>query len=160
MKKVLLAAACALGVAVGCNNDRKPTSNTELADSSTAKSDSPIEEAKCYTYIKGKDTAQVHLITKDQAVTGHMLVSFFEKDRNSGALTGRIVGDTIIADYKFMSEGVESVRQVAFLKQGGKLVEGYAEITEQDGKMVFKNTHDLKFDSKFPLTETECPTSM
>ncbi|WP_129717988.1 hypothetical protein [Pedobacter sp. SYP-B3415] len=160
MKKVFFAAACAAAIVAGCNRSEKPTAASELADSSTATSSSPIESSTCYTYIKGKDTAQVHLVTKDLAVTGHMLVSFYEKDRNSGSLTGKIMGDTIIADYKFMSEGIESVRQVAFLRKDGKLIEGFAEMEENEGKMAFKQSAKLQFDGKFPLTETECPTNM
>jgi hypothetical protein len=65
-------------------------------------------------------------------------------------------GDTLLADYTFQSEGTESVRQVAFLQQGDGFVEGYGDMEDQNGKMVFKNTGSLDFSSGTAFTKVPC----
>ena len=79
------------------------------------------------------------------------------KDRNAGTLTGQMRGDTLLADYTFRSEGVESVRQVAFLTQDAGFVEGYGPVREQNGRMTFTNPNTLIFDTRRVLTKTNCP---
>jgi hypothetical protein len=53
---------------------------------------------------------------------------------------GRISNDTLKADYTFMSEGTESIRQIMFLLQGNTLTELYGEIEIAAGKSVFKES--------------------
>jgi hypothetical protein len=45
-------------------------------------------------------------IDKDLSVVGNLCYRFFEKDKNDGTVIGKLQGDTLIADYTFMSEGV------------------------------------------------------
>jgi hypothetical protein len=65
-------------------------------------------------------------------------------------------GDTLIADYKFMAEGIESTRQIAFLIKDNMAVEGYADVEDKDGKTIFKNRADLKFEQGISLKKVEC----
>jgi len=65
-------------------------------------------------------------------------------------------GDTLIAEYTFMSEGINSVREVAFLKKDQNYVEGYGEMEEKDGKTIFKNTAGIRFDTKATLVSVAC----
>ena len=71
-----------------------------------------------------------------------------EKDKNKGTIRGRITNGFLIADYTFMSEGTESVRQVAFKKQGSSFVEGYGN--------DLNNPDSLDFSNSFKLTEISC----
>ena len=81
---------------------------------------------ECYQGILGKDTITMNLELRGNEVTsGQLHYNFFEKDDNQGELTGLIVGDTLKAAYTFMSEGAATVREVAFLKKGKKLVMTY-----------------------------------
>jgi len=77
-----------------------------------------------------------------------------EKDSNKGTITGQVINNILIAEYTFYSEGMKSVRQVAFQIVSDKLVEGYGEMTE-DGTH-FKNASQLSFDSKMPLDKVAC----
>jgi hypothetical protein len=114
-----------------------------------------IEE--CYKGIVKEDTIAMTLIIKDNEITdGQLSYHLFEKDRNDGTLKGQIKGDTIFADYTFMSEGKQSVREVAFLKQGNAYMEGYGDVREVNGKMIFVDPKKLKFDSKTVLLKSEC----
>ena len=120
----------------------------------------PIEVSlseACYIGIFNKDTVSVRLSFKDSlVVTGDLTYKLYEKDENQGTLSGTIKGDTLIADYTFTSEGVSSVRQVAFLRKDNILMEGFGEVIDTKGKMVFKDIQKLKFDNKRVLSKSNC----
>lgn len=111
---------------------------------------------ECFESIKGKDTIQLSINIENQNVTGNLVYNLFEKDRNIGTIEGKMIGDTLFADYKFMSEGVESFRQVAFIKKDGKLSEFYGEVEEKEGKIVFKDKSKLVLNSGFVLSSVSC----
>ena len=119
-----------------------------------------IEETvyeECYLGIHKKDTVSMSLNIKgNQVSSGELSYKFFEKDKNEGTLIGEMKGDTLFADYIFMSEGVTSVRQVAFLKNENIYTEGYGDIEENSKKTFFKNTKELKFDGKIILSKVDC----
>jgi hypothetical protein len=103
------------------------------------------------------DSIRLHLTNQNNAVTGELEYQLAEKDANTGMLRGQMKGDTLFAEYTFQSEGMESVREVVFLKKGDGWVEGYGEVEEKNGKMVFKSNARLQFDDKTVLTKVACP---
>jgi hypothetical protein len=111
---------------------------------------------KCYTYAENRDTIQLKIATLNNSVTGNLTYNLFEKDINRGTLVGSIQGDTLFADYTFVSEGVESIREVAFFKVGEDFVEGFGEIEEQNGKQVFINPSELRLNNQFILKSVNC----
>lgn len=148
-KSLLFTAICAL-VLAGCKKEAAGQTTPETVSEKPA-----IEE--CYKGILKEDTIAMTLVIKDNEITdGALSYHLFEKDKNEGTLKGEIKGDTLFADYTFMSEGTQSVREVAFLKEGGSYIEGYGDMKEAAGKMIFKDPKKLKFDSKTILTKSEC----
>jgi hypothetical protein len=107
-----------------------------------------MTSGECYLVVIGKDSIIMQIDVENNSVTGHLHYRFQEKDKSGGTLFGNLRGDTLIADYKFMSEGMESEREVAFLKSGEGFVEGYGDIEEQGSRMVFKDIRTLKFDGQ------------
>jgi len=116
----------------------------------------PVAEQTCYAYIKGKDTAELTLITTGIVSTGELKYKWFEKDRNTGTIEGEMHGDTLIAAYTFNSEGQKSVRQVAFLKKGNQLLEGFGEVEEKDGQTRFKDLKKLDFGPSMVFEKVAC----
>ncbi len=55
-----------------------------------------------------------------------------------------------------MSEGKESVRQVIFLIKDNIAVEGYGNMEENNGKMIFKNQKEIVFGKGLILKKVEC----
>ncbi len=49
-----------------------------------------------------------------------------------------MTGELLIADYSYNSEGIQSVRQIAFKKTGKTFIEGYGETETKNGKTIFK----------------------
>ncbi|MHA4846508.1 hypothetical protein ACX0G7_20195 [Flavitalea antarctica] len=118
-------------------------------------SDIPDGIKQCYSVLN-RDTVLLSFTRRDTAVSGELTYKFFEKDRNTGIINGRLRGDTIIADYKFTAEGTTSVRQVVFLKQGDVLVEGFGDVEDDNGRMIFRDISTLVFDSSILFTRTDC----
>ena len=115
-----------------------------------------VRSIDCFKYLHKKDTVYMKTITQDSVVTGTLTYSFDGKDKNTGEIEGRMVADILLLDYKFMSEGKESIREVAFKKVGDSYIEGYGESAEEDGKMVYKNIYDLDFSGKMSLDLVNC----
>lgn len=129
--------------------------STEVADTA-ATEQAPSARRECFTYQMQKDTAWLHLNTDGNSVTGELSYALFEKDKNSGRVAGEMRGDTLVADYTFMSEGVESVREVVFLKKDGGWTEGFGEVTDAAGKMAFKDRSKLDFAKGMHFRPTDC----
>ena len=155
MKYPLLLAT--LVCTASCTSEKTEQTETRQ-EPVTAEVAETAESSTCYAAILGRDSLLLRVDRMSDDVTGDLSYNFYEKDDNSGTFQGRLHGDTLLADYTFQSEGTESVRQVAFLKTADGYVEGYGDIEDQGGRMVFKNTSTLDFSSgtafkKVPCTE-------
>jgi len=116
----------------------------------------PENAITCYQYIKNRDTATLSVKAAGNQVSGSLGYNLYEKDKNSGTFTGLVKGDTMIADYTFHSEGKISVRQIALLKQGDKLIEGFGDVQEIKGNMKFKDISKLKFNNSIVFSKIDC----
>lgn len=114
------------------------------------------QTAYCYSYINNKDSVTMNMDIRDNIVTGELEYRLFEKDSNSGTIQGVLKGDTLFADYSFISEGTGSVREVAFLRTNGNWVEGFGDMKENNGKMIFTDKSTLQFNGNIVLTEVHC----
>ncbi|MCF2498524.1 MULTISPECIES: hypothetical protein [Dyadobacter] len=127
------------------------------SESSSAKENTAQPVSECYAYATDKDSAFLHIeMTAENIVTGELEYSLFEKDKNRGKIEGKINGDTLLADYQFMSEGVESTREVVFLKKDGNWVEGFGPVDEKDGGMRFSDRSKLDFTNGLTFRNAKC----
>ena len=142
-------------VFVSCKKE-KETEETPIAPEEIVVEETVSEE--CYSAIIKKDTISMSLKVKGNLIaSGKLSYKFFEKDKNEGTLVGEIKGDTLFAEYTFMSEGVSSIREVAFLKKGNTYVEGYGDVVDDNkGKATFKDTKQLKFEGNIVLSKVDC----
>ncbi|WP_316800192.1 hypothetical protein [Pedobacter frigidisoli] len=145
----ILAAASILAISCQSNNTSKTSSYSSLSKSDTHVTD-------CYIYAKSRDTATLTIATLDGKVSGNLMYKLSEKDINNGTIEGVVKGDTIIADYTFNSEGMESKRQVVWLKRDNKLIEGFGEQEEAGNTAKFKNNSSLKFAGSIEFSKVDC----
>lgn len=124
---------------LSCNNETEKESTA--TDTIVVAPTSVGEPAHfCYEFITNQDTVQLELVVgPDDMVSGDLLYQLAGKDRNKGTLKGIIHNDTILADYTFMSEGKQSVREITFLRKDSSLTEGYAAMVDADDKTQFKS---------------------
>lgn len=131
-------------------------SNQEDGDVAVDTNIVKVGETSCYSFIKNRDTAKLTFMSTNGITTGELNYNLFEKDNNKGIIEGEMRGDTLLVDYTFNSEGKESVRQVAFLKKGNQLIEGFGDVEEKNGKMIFKNTSTLTFGNSIVFEKVDC----
>ncbi len=158
MKHSFLFVILAAMATSSCNNNVKPP--TEVA---TMKDTSKVIENKimiplssCFSTSTGKDSVHLKVEVFENVVTGKISYKFYEKDSNTGDFEGQLRGDTLLADYIFNSEGKKSVRQVVFLIKDNVATEGYGDMEEKNGKMVFKNLKAIVFGEGMILTKVPC----
>lgn len=150
MKKLLLIGITALTFA--CNSQSGNTAgNDTIMPKKTGESPS-----RCYAYLSDKDTVRLQLAMDGKLASGDLSYRLFEKDSNTGTISGRMQGDTLVADYTFVSEGTESVREVRFLKHDDILVEGIGDMEEINGKMVYKNPGSVRYMGGLVLKKVDC----
>ncbi len=140
----------ALLLMLGCTSEK-----TEKTDDQSQMTEVQ-ETSACYAAVTVADSVSLRLVNTNGDITGELTYNNLEKDDNRGTIMGQMRGDTLLADYTFMSEGTESVRQVAFLKNGDGFVEGYGDAEERDGKMIFTNTAALDFGQGTVFEKVPC----
>jgi len=114
-------------------------------------------EKDCYNFMLGGDTVVLTIKWLDTSrFTGSMLYQLHEKDRNIGSLEGRRIGDLLLADYQFSSEGMQSKRQVAFKRIQDYLVEGYGEVTPDSSGFRYSHPDQLNFDLNRKIYAVHC----
>ena len=141
-----------------CNNEpKKSTETTTVQDTiKTVENKIMIPASSCYSSTTGKDTVTLKMEVFPNVVNGKLSYKFYEKDSNKGEFDGQLNGDTLLADYKFMSEGKLSTRQVIFLIKNDVATEGYGNMEEKNGKMVFKDIKEVSFGKGLSLKKVEC----
>lgn len=161
MKSYLFYLFIGISLIIGCNTKPSDQSNTDTKATPPAEeiNDDPVSQAKessCYRYFGNQDTVYLQLSEVYGTITGMLLVKNYQKDQNVGTLQGKMMGDILLADYSFKSEGTMSVRQVALKKKGDDYVEGFGDVSEVNGKMVFKNPSSLNFDESRVYAKVPC----
>lgn len=164
MKKIAIICLSALVVATSCEQkETKVTTDTGTETSGNAgnkdNAEAPkpiVSDAMCFAQQNARDTFRLNLKKDGNNATGSLVYLFKEKDSNRGQISGTMMGDTLIADYTFNAEGTSSTREVAFLIQGDKATEGYGDMEEKNGKMVFKDRSKLSFGKGIVMSKVDC----
>jgi hypothetical protein len=137
-----------------CNN--APKIKEAKNDETTKEMNIMIPNQTCYAGTIGRDSIFLKIEKFPNVVTGRLEYKFYEKDNSVGEIDGVMSNDTLVADYRFTTEGKQSVTQVIFLLQGDFAIEGYGEKEEKEGKTVFKNRGQISFENSIRLNKTAC----
>lgn len=141
------------------------SSEVKQSDSTIVKTTNPEKELiksninepqTCYVFDNGKDKIEMQITITNNVVNGQLNYNYFQKDKNSGTIEGKMFGDTLFANYNFMSEGKESKRDVVFLKRGENFVEGYGDINPSTGNPDLSERSAIKFGNDFILEKRDC----
>ena len=93
-----------------------------------------------------RDTFSASLVQQDKAVTGKITFDNFEKDGSSGMVNGYLENGIIKLSYSFQSEGMVSVMQVWFKKEGDLLIRGLGEMNVKNDSSYFTNPMAVRFE--------------
>lgn len=157
MNRDIITLLVVVWLAVACNNEGKTSTQAENDTAIAA-----IVPAKdtlasgCYSQIVKRDTSLLQLQAKDSSVTGSLSYAIYEKDRNDGSLQAEQSGDVIKGWYLFKSEGIISVRQVAWKIKGEELWPAMGEVMQKNDTTLFAQPDLLQFDSTRPFKKVPC----
>jgi len=159
MKCLILIAVAAITFSA-CNNNTPPTTENIVKPDSNTVATTPVAKdtsiTGCFVQIFKKDTATMQLDAKGITITGPLSYNYFEKDRNGGTVQAEMDGNILTGWYLFRSEGVMSVRQVAWKVGKGELWPAYGDMKERNDSSVFVNVDQLKYDSTRPFRKVSC----
>jgi heat shock protein HslJ len=157
MKNLCLVLSITLAT-ISCNNGmtKNPVTTKPQDSVNPMGNHIMVPVTSCYASSNGKEIAELKLEVFPNVVTGTLSYQFHEKDRNKGTIEGKLTGDTLLANYTFLSEGVQSIRQVIFLVRDSVVFEGYGAQQLTDGKMIFKNLKEISFGAGTPLKKVSC----
>ncbi|MFZ4260552.1 hypothetical protein ACFRAE_00810 [Sphingobacterium sp. HJSM2_6] len=106
-----------------------------------------------YEFHKGKDSIRLELKAHGDTLMGPLQYAFFEKDKNVGLFKGVVQDSILIGSYTFNAEGVRSTREIVFGILPNGLIEGFGDVKEVEGGMVFTDIRALQYDHGMILTK-------
>ena len=157
MKKIFPVVFVALTLLNCKNKEQKNESTNPVEETVTVETTKPITLDKgCYVYNANNSMITLEITENEEAISGNLTYALAEKDKNTGTFKGQLKEDILIGNYTFQSEGVESVREVAFKLDGEQLFEGYGEMVVEGSKASFKDTSTINYMATMSLTKTDC----
>lgn len=115
-----------------------------------------IPKSNCFASLSDKDSVWLKVEVFPNVSTGILKYQLSGKDKNTGTLEGTFEGNKLFANYTFNSEGVESVREVAFIINDDSAIEGFGEMEEVNGKMIFKDKSKIDFSKGIKFVKVDC----
>ena len=116
----------------------------------------PISVEGCYWQILKRDTFVAKLVQNGNAISGKLSFDNFEKDGSSGSAKGVIDGDIIKLWYSFQSEGMNSVMEVWYKKQGDALLRAIGPVDVKGDSSYFSDKSAITFDPAQKLIKADC----
>ena len=120
------------------------------------KSYSVIDMSGCFWKIKGRDTLVAWLVQTENTITGKLSFDNFEKDGSSGTVHGTVEGDLIKLWNSFESEGMKTVKEVWFKKQGDSLLRAVGPSAVKADSSYFTDHGAIKFSADQSFQKVDC----
>ena len=149
-----------LAIASCTNTEQQTTRKDSLTGTDTLPRDTVVVIdtvlSGCYSMMVNRDTASLQMQVKGSQATGSISYDLDGKDRNDGTFEGEVMNDRLTGWYLFRSEGLMSVRQVAFRIGNGYLWPANGEVMVRNDSTFFKDISKLNFDSTRPFVKVRC----
>ena len=138
-------------------NDAETEREREKKDS-LPKNELPTisQVAGCYKKATGRDTMFLQIEQKGTEIRGSLTFDNYEKDASTGTVRGTVQGDLIQLWYNFQSEGMSSVSQVYFKKEGSILIFGTGPVKTKGDTAYFPQPGSVKYDPGMALSPVNC----
>ena len=111
---------------------------------------------QCYWQIMKRDTFVARLVQKGNTISGKLSFDNFEKDASSGSVKGVVDGDVIKLWYSFQSEGMNSVMEVWYKRQGDALLRAVGPVDVKGDTSYFTDKSAITFDKAQKLEKADC----
>jgi len=133
-RNLVIAAFIGLCLSSCGGKEKKPSSAT----------DNNVGEI-CFEQKEGDDIVFITLLISGDSIHGTMVKDRFETDNHTGNLIGTFNDGLIKAEYSFNSEDIHYINQMEFKLSGDTLYQASGEMEEQNGKFIFKDPSQLKY---------------
>lgn len=146
-------------LAGSCNNKGKSSAeiNSDTVVNKTATTTiTDSLPSGCYSQIVQRDTSLLQLVNRDSNINGSLSYKIYQKDRNDGTLQADIDGNVISGWYIFKSEGIVSVRQIAWKINRDELWPAIGEVIQRNDTARFAQPDKLRYDSLRPFKKVPC----
>lgn len=148
----------AISLIFSCSQGENKSS--AMTDSLTSAMDTTGNKT-CLLAIDEKDTATLTLQeTSAGKVKGRLLISYHDKAKNDGEISGAYKGDTLFVDYTFkIGEANKTIYKnpLAFLKKDKQLLLGVGQIETTLGRSYFVKGKPISFDKgRFIFATVDC----
>ncbi len=156
---------CLLITLSSCNNYTSETRNEETippeqplpgTEEGLPTLDNNTVTTTCYMKVLKRDTMVIHLEEKGNEVSGKLTFDNYEKDGSSGRVRGIREGDIIKLVYYFSSEGMNSVMDVFFKKEGDDLISGIGDMQTKGDSAYFINPQNVKYPAEGNFKKLDC----
>ena len=161
MKKLILITSI---LALFINCEQKSTTvvvdknDTVFLKEETVPNKNKIQRYQCYLVGQNKDSVFLQLEFEGKSFAGKLVHHNYQKDSSFGTYSGELRGDTLVGTYNFMSEGMVSKIEKAFLQKDNQLLEGIGPF--KDGasqyELVFVDYDSIQFDQMRSLQKVDC----
>ncbi len=152
--KNLIPTIAILAIMTSCNEKKQTETTVDKPRPDRKEQPAVSSNEECFRWVSNKDTVDMRIVRTADNVRGKLRYMWYEKDKSNGTIVGVFKRDTLKADYRFQSEGMESFREVVFVRKGNQLVQGNGEMTERKGKMIFSGK--LSFENSISMVKVEC----
>ncbi|RYZ22298.1 MAG: hypothetical protein EOO16_09705 [Chitinophagaceae bacterium] len=113
----------------------------------------------CYRRVQGRDTFSLRLRRSGADVSGDLGFDNYEKDSSRGTVAGRATGDVYRLLYEFQSEGMSSVMEIFFRREGNALVRGIGPMEEVGDTVRYAQPGSVQFPSAERWEPVDCATT-
>ena len=117
-----------------------------------------VVASRCYWKILNRDTFAIRLDQSGNSVTGKLSFDNFEKDASSGIVRGKVEGNIIKLWYNFASEGMNSVMEVYFKKEGDQLLRGIGPVDVKGDSSYFTDPAAIEYRQDQSFNKIPCAT--
>lgn len=139
-----------LGVFVAYKAKQVPVDNPPIVIGDSIKG--------CYVATLAKDVYTLAILSQNgENFEGTLSFKNFEKDSSSGTYKGTYKNGILLGDYSFQSEGMDSVMQVIFKKQGVDFIRGFGDLDSTGTRFV--DLSGIAYDGNQVFKPAPCATT-
>lgn len=117
----------------------------------------------CYVATIDKDVYTLDIMSQtEENVKGMLSFDNYQKDSSSGTFTGTYKDDILFGQYAFRSEGMDSIIDVVFKKEGSDFIRGFGPLDQETGSR-FTNLKKITYDANLNYAvfkSGECTNSL
>jgi hypothetical protein len=147
---------------ISCNNNKE---NSTAKDSTVTRlptkppveiPDSIVNVSGCYMKKLSRDIYVLQLEQSGTTVTGKLQFDNYQKDDSKGTVKGIVDENIVKLWYDFTAEGMHSILEKYFKKQGDGLIHGIGDTEVKGDSAFYKNPAAINFEEKQLFTKVDC----